>query len=233
MGTEEKWKDIVGYEGLFQVSSNGVIRSLDRYLPMPNGGEKLVKGRIIKQYITPNGYMTVNLGKKRKYVHRLVAEAYPEISGEWFEECQVDHLNTIREDNRAINLKVCTASENANNPLTIKHQSIKKLGKKMPFGFGDKISSLKKGRTHTECTKEKIRKKISIPILQFSLDGEFIRKWNSAREVEKELNIAHSQITACCKKRKNYQTAGGYIWRYYYKGIWIKNHIPLKDKMVS
>lgn len=42
----------------------------------------------------------------------------------------------------------------------------------------------------------------------------FIRKWNSAREVEKELNIAHSQITACCKKRKNYQTAGGYIWGY-------------------
>lgn len=215
----EIWKDIKGYEGLFQVSSNGVIRSLDRYLPMPNGGEKLVKGRVIKQYITPNGYMVVILGKthndrKRKYVHRIIAEHFPEICGKWFEECQVDHINCVRQDNRATNLKVCTASENANNPLTLKRQSIKKLGKKMPIGFGDKISSLMKGRTHTQCTKEKIRKKISIPILQFSLDGKLVRKWNSAIEVERELNIAHSQITACCKKRKNYKTAGGYIWKY-------------------
>ena len=69
----EEWRDVVGYEGLFQVSSNGVIRSLDRYLPMPNGGKKLVKGKLIKQYLTRNGYMIVILGKthndrKRKYL---------------------------------------------------------------------------------------------------------------------------------------------------------------------
>lgn len=57
-------------------------------------------------------------------------------------------------------------------------------------------------------------KRISIPILQLSLDGKLIRKWNSAREVERELNIAHNQITACCKKRKNYKSAGGYKWGY-------------------
>jgi hypothetical protein len=84
----------------------------------------------------------------------------------------------------------------------------------MPICLGDKISRLMKGRTHTECTKEKIRKKISIPILQFSLDGKLIRQWNSAREVERELNIAHNQIAACCKKRKNYKTAGGFKWKY-------------------
>jgi hypothetical protein len=215
----EEWRDVVGYEGLFQVSSNGVIRSLDRYLPMPNGGKKIVKGKLIKQYLTRNGYMIVILGKthndrKRKYVHRIVAKQFPEICGEWFEECQIDHINCIRQDNRAINLKVCTASENANNPLTLKHQSIKKLGKKMSEGFGKKISSLMKGRKHTECTKEKIRGKISIPILQFALDGRFIREWNSATEVERNLKISHSQITACCKKRKNYKTAGGYKWEY-------------------
>lgn len=214
---QEIWRDIVGYEGLYQISSNGVIRSLDRYLPMPNGGEKLVKGRIIKQYITPNGYMIVTLGKihndrKRKYVHRLVAEHFPTICGDWFEGCQVDHINCVRQDNRAINLKVCTASENANNPLTLKHQSLKKLGKKMPIGFGDKISSLMKGRKHTECTKEKIREKLSIPILQFSLDGKLIRQWNSATEVERELNIAHNQISKCCKGKCN--TAYDYIWKY-------------------
>ena len=216
---KEIWKDIEGYEGLFQVSSNGVIRSLDRYLPMPNGGKKLVKGRIIKQYMNPNGYMIVNLGKthndrKIKYVHRLVAKAFPEMCGEWFDGCEIDHINTIRDDNRAINLKICTASENANNPLTLKHQRDKKIGKKKPIGFGEKISNIMKGRTHTDCTKDKIRKALSKPIIQFTLDGELIREWNSATEVERELNIAHNQITACCKKRKNYKSAGGYIWKY-------------------
>ena len=56
--------------------------------------------------------------------------------------------------------------------------------------------------------------RISIPILQFSKTDEFIKKWDSAREVERELNIAHNQITACCKKRKDYKTAGGYKWGY-------------------
>lgn len=222
----EIWKPVVGWEDRYMVSSLGNVKSLDRYLAMPNGGEKLVKSRIIKQYKNPNGYMFVILGRthndrKNKYTHRLVAEAFPEICGEWFEKCEVDHLNTIRDDNRAINLKVCTASENANNPLTLKHQSVKKIGKKKPIGFGEKISNIMKGRIHTDYTKDKIRKALSKTIIQFTLDGKLIRKWNSAREVERELNIAHNQITACCKKRKNYKSAGGYIWKYYDKETYL------------
>lgn len=235
---KEIWRDIEGYEGLYEISSNGVIRSLDRYLPMPNGGEKLVKGRIIKQYITPNGYMTVFLGKthndrKRKYVHRIVAEHFPEICGDWFEECQIDHINCVRNDNKAINLKVCTAKENSNNPLTLKHQSIRKLGKKMPIGFGDKISKLRKGRKHTQETKDKIGKANSIalkgrkqsqkhiekvakarqkPIIQLTKEGEFIKHWGSAKQAGEELNINKSQITQCCKGR--FKTAKGFKWRY-------------------
>ena len=222
----EIWKPVVGLENYYMVSSLGRVKSLDRYLAMPNGGEKLVKSRITKQYKNPNGYMFVILGRthndrKNKYTHRLVAEAFPEICGEWFEKCEVDHLNTIREDNRAINLKVCTASENANNPLTLKHQRDKKIGKKMPIGFGEKISNAMKGKIHTDCTKDKIRKALSKPIIQFTLDGELVRKWDSARDVEKVLNISHSQITACCKKRKNYKSASGYIWKYYDKETYL------------
>lgn len=186
----EIWKDINGYEGLFQVSSNGVIRSLDRYLPMPNGGEKLVKGRIIKQYITSNGYMIVNLGKNRKYVHRLVAEHFIPNPNNL---PQIDHINTDKTDNRVCNLRWVTHKENINNPLTI-----------------DKKNK---------------------PIIQFSKDGELIRKWNSAMDVQRELGLHQGNICQCCKGK--YKSAGGYIWRYYYKGIWLKNHIPLKDKMVS
>lgn len=230
----EEWKDVIGYKGLYQVSNNGVVRSLDRYLPMPNGGEKLIKGRIIKQFITPNGYVFVNLGKthkdrKPKYVHRIVAENFSKICGDWFEECQVDHINCVRNDNRAVNLKVCTAKENSNNPLTLKHQSIRKLGKKMPIGFGDKISKLKKGTTHTQEAKEKISialkgkkhskehiennaKAQSIPIVQLDKNNNFIQGWVSATQVERELNIYHSNITKCCKGKC--KSAGKYRWKY-------------------
>ena len=79
---------------------------------------------------------------------------------------------------------------------------------------------------------ERVIKSLSIPILQFTKDGEFIRKWDSAIEVEKKIIFYSSSITACCKGKR--KTCGGYRWRYYYKGIWEKKHIPLiKQKKVA
>lgn len=60
---------------------------------------------------------------------------------------------------------------------------------------------------------ERIIKYNSIPILQFTLDGKFIRKWNSAKEVQKELGFNNSNIGNCCKG-KNYKSVGGYVWMY-------------------
>ena len=54
--------------------------------------------------------------------------------------------------------------------------------------------------------------KISIPIIQFAKSGEFIKEWPSAKEAERQLGIAHSNICACLKGR--YKSAGGYLWRY-------------------
>lgn len=73
----------------------------------------------------------------------------------------------------------------------------------------------------------------SIPIIQFTKDGELIRKWESTMDVEREYNFNHSNILKCCSFKPKHKTAYGYKWRYYYKGIWLKNHIPLKDKMVA
>ena len=55
-------------------------------------------------------------------------------------------------------------------------------------------------------------KKQSIPILQFSKDGEFIKEWQSAREAQRKLGIAQQSICACCQGKL--KSAGGFIWKY-------------------
>lgn len=51
-------------------------------------------------------------------------------------------------------------------------------------------------------------------VLQYNLSGEFIREFNSTMDAERSLGINNTAISACCNKRKNYNSAGGYIWRY-------------------
>ena len=86
---EEIWRDIKNYEGLYQVSNTGKIKSLERY--KKNGSRlQLVPEIELKQHVNfyRNGYCSVNLSKngksKRIKVHQLVAKAFPEICGEWF-----------------------------------------------------------------------------------------------------------------------------------------------------
>lgn len=72
---------------------------------------------------------------------------------------------------------------------------------------------------------EKIAERRTKRILQFTLDGEFIRKWDSAKDVEGELGFYDGYISSCCKRK--YKTAYGYRWCYHYKSLWEKKHIPL------
>lgn len=80
----EQWKPVVGYEGLYEVSDHGRVRSLDKVVnsSVCTTGLRLRKGRLLKQSLTKSGYCTVQLytnGKKtakRRYVHHLVLEAF-------------------------------------------------------------------------------------------------------------------------------------------------------------
>jgi hypothetical protein len=111
----ELWKDVVGYEGYYQVSSLGRVRSLDRVLDKPNiltGGQTVRKGKLLKQRVA-FGYLTANLcvhdRRRGCRVHRLVAEAFipnPE------NKPQINHKNGNKRDNRVYNLEWATASEN-------------------------------------------------------------------------------------------------------------------------
>ncbi len=77
---KETWKDVVGYEGLYQVSNNGHVRSLDRVVVRTVKGDMKLKGRILKPGASLSGHLTVALCKngtqKTHYVHRLVTRAF-------------------------------------------------------------------------------------------------------------------------------------------------------------
>lgn len=122
----EEWRDIVGYEGLYQVSNQGRVRSLDREVIYPDGHIQKYKGKVIYGYKNDNGYIMVTLKGKSYRVHRLVAEAFipnPE------NKPDIDHINTIRTDNRVENLRWATRSENMKNTLTRQKCSESRKGK--------------------------------------------------------------------------------------------------------
>lgn len=96
----------------------------------------------------------------------------------------VDHINTIRTDNCVENLRWTTHKENCNNPLSIEH-------------YRGKL-----GAEHHS----------SIPIVQLTKDGVFVKKWPAAAEVKRELEISNVSIAACC--RGKLKSAGGYKWVY-------------------
>lgn len=131
-----------------------------------------------------HGYLSVRIDRVYKRVHRIVAETFiPNPEGKPF----IDHINTIRTDNRVENLRWCTCKENSNNPLTLEHNTSR-----------DKF-----GAEHHR----------SIAIVQLDLDGKFIKKWDAIMEVERELGISRGNIAKCCRGR--YKTAYGYRWMYY------------------
>lgn len=111
---EEIWKDIEGYEGLYQVSNQGRVRSLGRTV-INNGSIQLIKGKILKSMNNGFGYLYINLCKnskiKRTAIHRLVAKAFISNPNNL---PQVNHKNEIKSDNRAENLEWCDSKYNAN-----------------------------------------------------------------------------------------------------------------------
>lgn len=96
----EIYKDIIGYEGIYQVSNLGNVKSI-----------KLSKEKILKPGVSGGYYLTVALCKdgkpKTKTVHQLVAEAFLNHKADGY-KLVVDHINNIKTDNRVENLQLIT-----------------------------------------------------------------------------------------------------------------------------
>lgn len=133
---EEIWKDIKGYEGWYQVSNLGRVRSLDRYV---NGNGiscdfQFMKGKILKGIPDKLGYIRVNLRRNASYnirlVHQLVAEAFIDNPDNL---PYINHKDEHPENNVVDNLEWCTPKYNVNYGTSIERSSRTKWRKVIQF----------------------------------------------------------------------------------------------------
>ena len=183
----EIWKDISGYDGVYQISNRGRVRS---FTNRKNGG-------VLKPGVcgNPGPYLKVILvragGSDRKtlYIHRLVAEHFLQPADG---KTEVNHIDGNTLNNYVENLEWCTHDEN------MKHASA--------------TCALSKGQEPYKGAKNPNAK----TVLQYKLNGELVREWESVNQIMRETGIPASRIFKCCNPQKypHEKTAKGFIWRY-------------------
>lgn len=170
---KEIWKDIKGYEGLYQVSNLDRVKRLNY--------NQTDKERIMKPIKHSSGYLQIILFKngkmKHMYVHRLVALHF-------IPNPEVNHKDENKLNNHVSNLEWCTHSYNNL--------------------YGTRIERI---------SNKLINGKQSKPVLQYDLDGNLIKEWESTAECGRN-SYNKSSISKCCRGVEHYKTAYDYIWRY-------------------
>ena len=181
---KEIWKSIKDYEGYYEVSNLGKIRSLDRTIKQVCSKDKTkyqynkYKGKLIKPSLINSGYYIVSLCKNKHYrkylVHRLVAEAF---LGHSILETQVNHKDENKLNNNLSNLEWCTPSYN--------------------LKFNDRSA--------------KIGSKLGKIVYMYNNNLELLNKFSSSREASYITNIPDRGIRKACTKNRIYKN---YIWSY-------------------
>lgn len=220
---EEIWKDIKGFEGLYQVSNKGNVK---------NRFNKLISQENCK------GYLRVHLHKNSKYshflVHRLVAEAFIDNSSNL---PQVNHKDEDKTNNCVENLEWCDAKYNVNYGTSNYRRSEVQKGKIFSDKHKKNISeALKKSEIFHKVInspeyRQKLknaqkdkpqlnRKDLSQPLCQYTLDGVFVASYPSAKEASRQTKIPQANISRCCNggfqwkgKWINVTQANGFIWK--------------------
>lgn len=186
----EIWKDVVGYEGLYQVSNLGRVKSLDRNVIGKDGRNTFFHGKIIKPYLHKTGCLVLNLRNTKidnkhhlTKVHRIVAQAFiPNPQNLPL----INHKDENRTNNNVNNLEWCNHQYN------------------VLYGDGRKKR------------KETILKRYNgwhhrTPVEQYTLDGKFVARYDYLKDVVEKYNYSSWLIKLCLiGKKKSYN---GYLWK--------------------
>lgn len=199
---QEIWKDVVGYEGKYQISNYGNVRSLDILLHKKNGQKEFKKGKVLTPQLNRVGYCVYSFSRnsthKRMLAHRIVAEAFI-VNDDPEQRIYVDHINTIRTDNRVSNLRWVTAKENSNNPLTKGKISKTKTGRKLSPSQVEAMSKSRNGIPPSRKCLDERSKTSRTPIVQLSLDGCFIAEYESQLDASRKNGFNPTSINKALK----------------------------------
>lgn len=184
-----EWRNIKGYECLYEVSDSGLIKSLQR-------GERLLK--LTKT--NKNGYFKVDLynrGKnKQLLVHRIVAEAFIPNPNNL---PVVNHKDENKLNNSVDNLEWVTYKDNTNYGTATQRRIAHTDYSKPIYAHNARING----------------KKVCRSVVQLTLDGLLIKIYESAAEAFRTTNVRH--ITECCTGQR--KSAGGYLWKYFERSV--------------
>ena len=175
---DEVWKDIPNYEGLYEVSNCGIVRSLNY--------NHTGKTKVMKALKNRNGYLRVNLWKdgKRKahLVHRLVWEAF---RGAIPAGLQINHLDERKDNNWLDNLEVCTHKENINHGTR-----------------NERVAKALIGKNVNNPSQSKPVHQIDI------VSGEILNTYSSCMEAQRQTGIHQTEIVQCCKGKRYKSAGG-------------------------
>lgn len=179
----ETWKDIEGYEGIYQVSSFGRVISMPRKVNN-RWGYFISKQKNIKPRISKCGYGFVALYKNNKRkdvrIHRLVANAFLNNLN-----CYpiINHKDGNKMNNNVENLEWCSYSQNTNHAIE------------------NNLIRFYKGSQNKKARK----------IAQCDLNGNVVKVWFGVRDVARQTGYSYGNIDQCIRNKR--KTAYGYVWR--------------------
>ena len=185
----EEWRDITGYEGLYQVSNLGRIKSLSKVIMCRNGCARRYPEAILKDMEVGNGYrcvvLYINHMGRQMYVHRLVAKEFiPNPSG----LRDVNHIDGCKTNNNCKNLEWCTRSHN------IKH------------AYDHGLHSVNMDSAIAKCSRK---------VSQYTPEGVLVAKYPSASKASKATGFNQAQISTYSRgDNKRHLTYKGFIWKY-------------------
>lgn len=186
----EEWRSVVGYEGLYEVSNTGKVRSLPhlRTSGIPIKGKELTPQKRFKNgKVEEGGHLRVSLTKdgktKKIFVHRIVAMAFIPNPNKF---PIINHIDENPQNNNVNNLEWCDYKYNSN------------------YGTGRE-----RRVSHTDFVSRS--KKYYKKVYQYAPTGELVKIWNSRKEAA-QAGYTHSAITRCAQKKR--RTHKGYVWTF-------------------